>query len=88
MCPLFILWMKMLTLEVEMLSTDTMEPGDLGAHLEHATYYQDWAKVARVQELIATEQRRYDFSQPTLNHLINTEPVPFWDWLSSHWGIS
>ncbi|RDL38991.1 Uncharacterized protein BP5553_03331 [Venustampulla echinocandica] len=71
---------------VEMLLTDIIEPGNLGAHLEHATYYQDWAKAARVQELMATEQRRYDFAQPTLNPLVNIVPVPFWDWLSNHWG--
>lgn len=67
-------------------STDIIEPGDLAAHLQHATYYQDWIKVNRIQELIATEQRRYDFVQPNLNALVNVTPTPFWDWLKSQWG--
>ena len=69
-----------------LFSTDIIEPGDLAAHLQHATYYQDWIKVNRIQELIATEQRRYDFVQPNLNALVNVTPTPFWDWLRAHWG--
>jgi hypothetical protein len=78
---------KMLTFEVEMFSTDVIEPQDLAAHLQHATYYQDYAKVARIQELIATERRRYDFDNPTLNQLVNVQPISFWSWLSAQWGV-
>ncbi|TVY41587.1 Oxidoreductase [Lachnellula subtilissima] len=77
---------KMLTCTVPMFSTDVIEPRDLVAHLQHATYYQDYAKVARFQELIATEQRRYDFENPNLNPLVNVQPVSFWNWLSAQWG--
>lgn len=59
---------------------------DLPAHLEHATYYQDLAKVGRVQELIATEQRRYDYTTANLNALVNVVPTNFWEWLRGHWG--
>lgn len=69
-----------------LFSTDIIEPEDLAAHLQHATYYQDWIKVNRIQELIATEQRRYDFVNPNLNALVNVAPTPFWDWLRAHWG--
>ncbi|KAF4625365.1 hypothetical protein G7Y89_g12801 [Cudoniella acicularis] len=70
---------------LESLSVSIIEPGDLRAHLEHATYYNDVQKVARVQELIATEQNRYDFTQPTLNQLVNITPTDFWTWLSSQY---
>ncbi|KAF8857786.1 isoflavone reductase family protein-like protein [Acephala macrosclerotiorum] len=66
--------------------TEVIAPGDLPAHLDFANYHQDYAKVARIQELIATEQRRYDFRQPNLNALVSVEPEPFWDWLRDHWG--
>jgi hypothetical protein len=70
-----------------MFSTDVIEPQDLAAHLQHATYYQDYAKVARIQELIATGQRRYDFATPNLNSLVpHIEPVSFWNWLTTQWG--
>jgi nucleoside-diphosphate-sugar epimerase len=78
---------KMLTFTVEMFSTDVIEPQDLAAHLQHATYYQDYPKVARIQELIATEQRRYDFATPNLNPLVNVQPVSFWNWLTAEWGV-
>jgi hypothetical protein len=79
---------SVLTCEVEMFSTDIIEPQDLQAHLEHATYYQDYAKLARIQELIATEQRRYDFSTPNLNPLVpQVQPVSFWNWLTTQWGV-
>ncbi|KAG4031741.1 hypothetical protein MFRU_008g01030 [Monilinia fructicola] len=54
--------------------------------LQEAAYYQDHAKVSRIQELMATEQRRYDFSQINLNSLVNFHPTSFWDWLSTHWA--
>jgi hypothetical protein len=70
-----------------MFVTAVIEPQDLAAHLQHATYYQDYAKVARIQELIATEQRRYDFATPNLNPLVpHVEPVSFGNWLSTQWG--
>jgi hypothetical protein len=78
---------KTLTCTVEMFSTDVIEPQDLAAHLQHATYYQDYPKVARIQELIATEQRRYDFATPNLNPLVNVQPVSFWNWLTTQWGV-
>jgi hypothetical protein len=67
-------------------SVDIIEPEHLTAHLQHATYYQDWIKVSRIQELIATEQRRYDFVSPNLNALVDVTPMTFWDWLKAHWG--
>lgn len=72
---------------IQSLSITVIEPGDLRAHLEHATYYQEWAKVARVQELMATEQRRYDFTQPNLNQLVNVVPMTFWNWLSGQYPL-
>lgn len=47
---------------------------------------QDYAKVDRVQELIATEQRRYDFTNPNLNSLVDIQPKPFWEWLTENWA--
>ncbi|KAJ8062416.1 hypothetical protein OCU04_008957 [Sclerotinia nivalis] len=58
----------------------------LAANIQEAAYYQDHAKVSRIQELIATEQRRYDFSQVNLNALVNFQPISFWDWLRTHWA--
>ncbi|KAF4630909.1 hypothetical protein G7Y89_g7224 [Cudoniella acicularis] len=55
---------------VPSLSIEIIAPGDLQVHLEHATYYQDYARVSRIQELIATEQKRYDFTETTLNQLV------------------
>lgn len=72
---------------MDVLATDIIEPRDLDAHLQHATYYQDYPKVARIQELIATEQRRYDFASPNLNQAVNVQPVAFWDWLNAQWGV-
>ncbi|TVY19369.1 hypothetical protein LARI1_G003446 [Lachnellula arida] len=76
----------LLTDTVEMFSTSIIEPQDLAAHLQHATYYHDVAKVARIQQLIATEQRRYDFIMPNLNPLVNFAPISFWNWLVAQWG--
>lgn len=69
-----------------LFSTDIIEPRDLQAHLDQAIYYQDYAKVNRIQELIATEQRRYDYEQPNLNALVDVTPMSFWDWLREHWA--
>lgn len=71
---------------MNMFSTDVIEPQDLATHLQHATYYQDFAKVARIQELMAIEQRRYDFVSPNLNQAVNVGPMSFWDWLNAQWG--
>ncbi|KAL2071205.1 hypothetical protein VTL71DRAFT_12440 [Oculimacula yallundae] len=70
-----------------LFETDIIQAIDLNTHLEHATYYQDYTKVARISELIATEQRRYDFTQPNLNAVVNVVPTSFWDWLHNNWGI-
>lgn len=59
---------------------------DLQAHLDHATFYQDYAKLGRIQELMATEQRRYDFEAPNLNAMVDVTPISFWDWLRNEWG--
>ncbi|KAH6712750.1 isoflavone reductase family protein-like protein [Leptodontidium sp. MPI-SDFR-AT-0119] len=67
--------------------TDVIQARDLNTHLEHATYYQDFTKVARIHELIATEQRRYDYTQPNLNAIVNVVPTSFWTWLNNNWGV-
>ena len=77
----------LLTFSGALFSTDVIQARDLPAHLQHATYYQDYAKASRIQELIATEQRRYDFTQPNLNPLVNVVPTSFWDWISAHWAV-
>jgi hypothetical protein len=68
-------------------TTTIYMPGQLPAYLQQAIIYQDYAQVTRLQELIATEQKRYDFSQANLNALVDVQPIPFWTWLSTHWGI-
>ncbi|QSZ33096.1 hypothetical protein DSL72_002681 [Monilinia vaccinii-corymbosi] len=67
-------------------ATTVIAAPTLSASLEKAVYYQDHAKVARIQELMATEQRRYDFPQVNLNPLVNFQPISFWEWLSTHWA--
>jgi hypothetical protein len=67
-------------------TTNTILPTDLQQHIEYATYYQDWGRVARMHELAATAQRRYDFTNPNLNQLVNVVPTTFWEWLSAHWA--
>ena len=67
-------------------STDVIKARDLNAHLDHASYVQDFLKVDRMQELIATEQRRYDFTNPNLNNLVDIQPISFWGWLSDQWA--
>lgn len=76
----------LLTLSGAQFLTEEIQAGDLNAHLEYATYYQDWAKVARMHELIASERRGYDFTTPNLNPLVNVQPVTFWAWISQHWA--
>jgi hypothetical protein len=70
-----------------LFSTDIIEARDLQLHLDQALYYQDYAKVNRMQELIATEQRRYDFESPNLNALVEVVPETFWDWLKTNWAV-
>lgn len=87
--PIPVSWMKdwkLLLTQTAEFATEIIQARDLRAHLEHAEYYQDYATVAYIHELMATEQRRYDISQPNLNALVNVEPTPFWDWLRLHWG--
>lgn len=67
-------------------NTEIIQAKDLQSHLDFAVYYQDHTKAARIQELIATEQRRYDFREPNLNALVNVVPTSFWDWLHNNWG--
>ncbi|PQE25475.1 isoflavone reductase protein [Rutstroemia sp. NJR-2017a BBW] len=67
--------------------TTRYTPGQLSAYLQQAIIYQDYAQATRLQELIATEQRRYDFSLANLNALVDVQPISFWNWLSSHWGF-
>ena len=88
MIPIRSFYYDTLTRIGEAFSAAIIKARDLNTHLEHATYYQDYAKVARFQELIATEQRRYDFSTPNLNQLVaqTVRPVSFWDWLSEEWA--
>lgn len=67
-------------------STDVIKARDLNAHLDHAHDIQDFDKVDRIQELIATEQKRYDFTNPNLNDLVDVQPISFWSWLADHWA--
>ncbi|TGO84549.1 hypothetical protein BPOR_0492g00040 [Botrytis porri] len=66
-------------------TTTVIAAPELAANIQEAAYYQDHAKVGRLQELSVTEERRYDFSQINLNSLVNIQPVSFWDWLRTHW---
>jgi hypothetical protein len=75
----------MLTKAAE-LATNIIQAKDLRAHFDEATYYQDFGKVARIYELMATEQRRYDFSYPNLNGRVNFVPTSFRNWLHQNWG--
>jgi hypothetical protein len=67
-------------------STDVIKAKDLNQHLDYAVYHQDYAKEAHIRELIATEQRRYDFTNPNLNNLVDVQPKSFWDWLTENWA--
>lgn len=70
----------------QLFYTEVIQTKYLNAHLEHAIQSQDYAKAAHIQELAATEQRRYDFTQPNLNALVNVVPEMFGDWLRNQWG--
>ncbi|RGP69416.1 hypothetical protein FLONG3_7749 [Fusarium longipes] len=53
------------------------------ARLATAYYEQgDYAKVMFYQQLRATVEGRYDFSQASLNDLVNVQPQSFRQWLS------
>ncbi|RFU26236.1 hypothetical protein B7463_g10105, partial [Scytalidium lignicola] len=69
-------------------STETIEPQYLIDHLGYATYYEDTnpERVRVIQELMATEQGRYDFAVVNLNPLVNVQPMAFWDWLVANWS--
>lgn len=64
----------------------------LAPHLVHAMSEEDWAKARRMQALIATAERRYDYSSTTsgshenLNELMDVEPTTFWEWLNEEWA--
>lgn len=68
-----------------LFSTDIIQARDLQAHLDNAIYYQDLYRANRIQELMATEQRRYDFERPNLNAMVNIVPERFYDWLTAQW---
>ncbi|CAG8979532.1 hypothetical protein HYALB_00004985 [Hymenoscyphus albidus] len=68
------------------LDTIVHQASALPAHLEYHSFHRNWTQLARFQELAATEQGRYNFSQPTLNQLVNVVPEPLWDWLYREWG--
>jgi len=68
-----------------LFSTTIYEHNDLTAHLNYAQFYQDWPRVIRIQELIATADRRYDFGSANLNSLVTFTPTTFWDWLRGQW---
>lgn len=70
----------------ERFATTIIAAPALTANIQEAAYYQDYARVGRLQELSATEERRYDFSQVNLNSLVNIQPVSFWNWLRTHWA--
>lgn len=76
---------QMLTRRAEPFATTIIVAPELEANIQEAAYYQDSARVGRLQELSATEERRYDFSQVNLNSLVSIQPVSFWDWLRTHW---
>jgi hypothetical protein len=66
--------------------SESIVPTNLQQHIDYATYCQDFAQVARIYELVATEQRRYDFTAPNLNQMVGVVPMTFWAWLNSHWA--
>jgi len=74
-----------LTNSGNLFSTDIIEARHLQAHLDTAIYYEDYLKINRIQELMATEQRRYDFERPNLNAMVNVTPESFYDWLTTQW---
>ncbi|KAG9242900.1 isoflavone reductase family protein-like protein [Calycina marina] len=70
-----------------LFSTDIIDARHLQSLLETANYCQDFFKANRMHELMATEQRRYDFEHPNLNGMVNVVPVSFYDWLVSQWVV-
>jgi hypothetical protein len=66
--------------------SESIHPTNVQQHIDYAAYCQDYAKVARMHEIVATEQRRYDFTEPNLNQRVDIVPVTFWEWLSTHWA--
>ncbi|KAK6597839.1 isoflavone reductase [Botrytis cinerea] len=73
-------------IKAQRFATTIIAAPALTANIQEAAYYQDYARVGRLQELSATEERRYDFSQVNLNSLVNIQPVSFWNWLRTHWA--
>jgi len=71
-----------------LFATTLIQARDLQAHLEHATFYQNYAKIHSIQELIATEQRKYDYLGINLNGLVNVQPIGFWDWLRQNYAAA
>ncbi|KAF7953077.1 hypothetical protein EAE96_006296 [Botrytis aclada] len=67
-------------------ATTVIATPELASRIQEAAYYQDSARVDRLQELSVTAERRYDFSQGNLNSLVNIQPISFWDWLRTHWA--
>ncbi|EPE27265.1 NAD(P)-binding Rossmann-fold containing protein [Glarea lozoyensis ATCC 20868] len=74
-----------IVLNLDHLDTIYHQAGNLQAHVDHARATFDWGKVARFEELVATEKGRYCFSAPTLT-LASVNPIPFWNWLQREWG--
>ncbi|KAI9843315.1 MAG: hypothetical protein M1838_002686 [Thelocarpon superellum] len=62
------------------------DPVTLQDALALATASDDWAGVLRVQNLIATAEHRYDFTDPVLNTLVDFMPVRFGEWLQRAWA--
>lgn len=64
---------------------------ELEAYLSYSAQLCDYDKVAYYQRLLATANGRYDFSQATLNEIVNrsnsvhVQPVTFSAWLASIW---
>ncbi|OTA00772.1 hypothetical protein A9Z42_0010590 [Trichoderma parareesei] len=64
---------------------------ELEAYLSYSAQLCDFDKVAYYQRLLATANGRYDFSQATLNEIVNrsnsvhVQPVTFSAWLASIW---
>ena len=60
-------------------------PLTLNHALSIAASAQDWAKVARVQSLLATTEGQYDYLAAPLNNMVDFAPVPFATWLGEAW---
>lgn len=53
--------------------------------LNVAATSHDWTQVLRVQNMIATAENRYDFTNPVLNGMVDFTPVGFFVWLREAW---